>query len=355
MRELSIVKEMTARERVIAALNHEEGDRVPIWDLIDNKAVYEYFSPGETDTLKMAAKTYAGLGIDATRAYLVPENGIEAKSPAGDVRKLRCGQTSWVIRRSVNTLDDLDDYDPHFPSYQELTKNYVTDFKRKRDAFAPHTVFIGYVNAIFFDAFRAIPLDVFSLAIHDKPREIRRIMKAYTQHSLNIITAYAEHRLGPAFMICEDIAYKGRLMFSPEFLKRKFFPRLKKLTEPLLNAKIKVLFHSDGYIMDILDDLIEAGIEGINPIEPLAGNDISYIKRRYGKRLVLLGNVDCSQVLPLATPEEIRQATRKCIRATSPGGGHFIGSSSEITPAVPLENALAFFRAAKEYGKYPIR
>ncbi len=349
------MKGRTARERVITALNHEEGDRVPIWDLIDNRAVYEYFALGETDTLKMAAKTYAGLGIDATRAYLVPEEGIEAKSSTRNVRKLRYGQTGWVVRRPVNTLDDLDNYNPHFPGYQELTKNYVRDFKRKRDAFAPYTVFIGYVNAIFFDAFRAIPLNVFSMAIYDKPREIRRIMDAYTQHSLNIVTAYAEHRLGPAFMICEDIAYKGRLMFSPKFLKREFFPRLKKLTEPLLNAKIKVLFHSDGYIMDILDDLIGAGIEGINPIEPLAGNDISYIKRRYGKRLVLLGNVDCSQVLPLGTTEEIRQATRECIRAASSGGAHFIGSSSEVTPAVPLENVLTFFQAAKEYGKYSIR
>jgi len=154
--------------------------------------------------------------------------------------------------------------------------------------------------------------------------------------------------------IGEDIAYKDRLIFSPRWLRRVFLPTLALLVEPLREAGVKVIFHSDGYLMPILDDLLEVGIAGLNPIEPLAGMDIGYLKRRYGGRLILVGNVDCSRTLPLGTVEDVRRAVRECVLAASRGGGHFIGSSSEITPAVPLENVLAFFEACREFGRYPI-
>ncbi len=129
---------------------------------------------------------------------------------------------------------------------------------------------------------------------------------------------------------------------------------LRRTIEPLTKAGIKTIFHSDGYVMPIIDDMIEAGIDGLNPIEPIAGMDIGYLKRQYGEKLVLVGNVDCSQVLPLGTREEVIEATKSCIREASPGGGHFIGSSSEIVPATPIENILAFYETVHEYGSYPI-
>jgi uroporphyrinogen decarboxylase len=83
--------------------------------------------------------------------------------------------------------------------------------------------------------------------------------------------------------------------------------------------------------------------------------DIGFLKKRYGKNLILVGNVDCSQVLPLGTVEQVIEATKECIRRASPGGGHFIGSSSEIVPSTPVENVLAFYQACHQFGTYPIR
>jgi len=64
--------------------------------------------------------------------------------------------------------------------------------------------------------------------------------------------------------------------------------------------------------------------------------------------------VDCSQVLPLGSVEDVIEATRACLRAASPGGGHLIGSSSELTPSTPLDNALAFYETCRRDGTYPI-
>jgi len=127
------------------------------------------------------------------------------------------------------------------------------------------------------------------------------------------------------------------------------------MIEPLKNAGIAVIYHSDGDVMKILDDLLDIGIDGLNPIEPLAGMDIGLLKQRYGKNLVLVGNVDCSQVLPLGSREEVVEATQACLRAAAPGGGHFIGSSSEIVPSTPLENILTFYETCRTYGRYPLR
>jgi uroporphyrinogen decarboxylase len=107
--------------------------------------------------------------------------------------------------------------------------------------------------------------------------------------------------------------------------------------------------------MGIIEDLLATGIRGLNPIEPLAGNDLGELKRRYGRRLIMVGNVDCSQTLPLGTVDDVREAVKTCLQQAGHGGGLFIGSSSEIVPATPVENILAFYEACHEYGRYPLK
>ncbi len=199
-------------------------------------------------------------------------------------------------------------------------------------------------------------LRLFSIAMRKSPEELRRIMRERNEVSLEYIRALTRERLSPFFFIAEDIAYKGNLMFSLDYLKREFIPLLERLIGPLRDAGIKIIFHSDGYLPDdLIDELVRVGVNGLNPIEPIAGMDIGHLKRKYYGRLILVGNLDCSQVLPLGTKQEVIEATRKLIETASPGGGHFIGSSSEINPATPLENVLVFYRTVHQYGKYPIK
>jgi uroporphyrinogen decarboxylase len=174
-------------------------------------------------------------------------------------------------------------------------------------------------------------------------------------NAARICHAAARERLAPLFFIGDDIAYKNGLLFSPKFLRETFLPCLRACCEPLNNVGIKVIYHSDGNLMDIVDDLVEAGIAGLNPIETIAGMDLGVLKKRYGRRLILVGGMDCSQLLPLGTVGEIRAAVKKAMHLAAPHGGLFIGSSSEIVPATPLENVLAFYEACRNYGRYPIR
>jgi uroporphyrinogen decarboxylase len=116
----------------------------------------------------------------------------------------------------------------------------------------------------------------------------------------------------------------------------------------------KVIKHSDGNLWPILDLIVDTGIDGLNPMEPIAGMDIGRVKRLYGNRVCLIGNVDCAYILSEASVEEVEAAVKECILKASPGGGHIISSSNAIHSSVKPENYRKMIEAARKHGRYPI-
>jgi hypothetical protein len=334
--------------RILAAADHREGDRVPIWDYIDNPAVFEHFRRGDEGPHLTMARVYDELGIDLCRGYALPADEGEENE----------AQTRWTERTITSPRqleEELLEGEMSAEEWEAIGQDLLGNYRQMRDNLAPHTMFVPGGGTGLTGLYASVGLQKFCLWTRDHPDLIGKVLRRRGHENARWARLAARERLCPLFFIGEDIACKDRLLFSPHWLRRHFVPALRLSIEPLAQAGIKVIFHSDGNLMEILDDLIDAGIDGLNPIEPLAGMDIAHLKRRYGERLILVGNVDCSQTLPFGTVEEIRRAVRDCIRAASPGGGHFIGSSSEITPATPLRNALAFYDACRRHGRYPIR
>ena len=337
-------------DRILTAARFEEPDRVPIWDFIDSWPTYQHFAPGETDPVRATARVFNGLGIDMCRSVYMPlEPGVKSEHTHLEF----AGDTRWLVGKPINTLDDLHNF-----QVPELTEEqawqWVRNHVHARDVFAPETLYVPCDGVGFHAAYGLMGLQLFSYALYDCPAEIERLIEGFNHHALMRAQVFAEVRPGPLYLYGDDIAYKAHAMFSPEVMKRLFYPQLKRLCDVLNAADIEVVFHTDGYIMEIVDDLLDCGIAGLNPIEPLAHNDIGELKRRYGHRLILVGNVDCSQVLPLGSVEDVRLAVRQCLAAAGHGGGLFIGSSSEIVPATPIENIFAFYEACYEFGRYPL-
>lgn len=342
-------------ERITKSLNHEEGDRVPIWDFIDNRDVFLHFADSGDDPATGMVKVYHGLGIDLCRgfggAFDVSQEG--QTTGEGRVDSIILGRTHWWVNKPIKKLDDLKGYAIP-PVSEEGLAQWVNGIREQQRRMAPHTMYVPGGGCGFHGTYGLMGLMLFCEAVRDARDKLERLMWEYNRQCVQYARAAAESRLAPIYFIGDDIAYKGTTMFSPQFLRETFIPMLARTAEPARNAGMKVIFHSDGNVMGVLDDMIEAGIDGLNPLEPIAGMDIGFLKKRYGKSLVLVGNVDCSQVLPLGSVKDVVEATRECIRQASPGGGHFIGSSSEIVPATPLENVLAFYRTCREDGRYPI-
>jgi len=341
--------------RIKAAIEHEEGDRVPIWDYIDNRYVVEHFSnPGDAYEDAMV-KVYHGLGIDLCRGYGSSYTTNDNGRVNDEHTNMISGQTSWITKHRISNYDDLATYQHRLFTDTDC-ENWVKGWKAFQRRLAPLTYGVPGMGVGFDDVYSGLMgQTLFSYAIYDRRSDLERIFEQVNYNAVRIAETAAREKIGPIFFTWSDIAYKDRLLWSPQFLRETFIPMLRRVCEPVNNAGLTVIFHSDGDVTEILDDMVDAGINGLNPIEPIAGMDIGAIKKRYGDNLVLVGNIDCSQVLPLGTPETIREAVKDTLRQAGHGGGLFIGSSSEIVPATPLENVLAFFEACREYGRYPLQ
>jgi len=105
--------------------------------------------------------------------------------------------------------------------------------------------------------------------------------------------------------------------------------------------------------LEVIDDLIACGVNALHPIEPKA-MDIYKLKKIYGKKLCLMGNIDVGETLTRGNPETVDEEVKQKISRLAPGGGYCIGSSNSIPDYVPLENYIALLEASFNYGHYPI-
>ena len=120
---------------------------------------------------------------------------------------------------------------------------------------------------------------------------------------------------------------------------------LSRINEAWHEHGMKCLFHSDGYLMEVMDDLVAAGIDGLNPIETVAGMDLKDVKDRYGDRIFLAGGIDMSQLMSRGSVDAVRQVCRQAIGDAYPG--YFIGSTTELDNSCRLECIIAMVETAQ--------
>jgi uroporphyrinogen decarboxylase len=136
-------------------------------------------------------------------------------------------------------------------------------------------------------------------------------------------------------------------------LRQHFFPWLKKIGELCQKHNLPFLYHTDGVLWDVFDDILDCHVNAIHPVEPKA-MDIVEVKKKFAGRLCVIGNIDLAYTLTQGTPEETEAEVKEKIRLVGPGGGYCLGSSNSIPEYVKLENYVAMLEATKRYGKYPI-
>ena len=147
----------------------------------------------------------------------------------------------------------------------------------------------------------------------------------------------------------DDIVSQQGLMFSKELYNTYFKPRIKRIVAAAkeVNPDIIIFMHSCGKIEGMIDELIDAGVEVLNTVQPEC-NDQQAIKRTYGDRLSFWGGVGVQSVLPHGTPDEVRAATRKTIATLGPENGFLVAPAHILDPAIPWENIEAFIETVKE-------
>jgi uroporphyrinogen decarboxylase len=153
----------------------------------------------------------------------------------------------------------------------------------------------------------------------------------------------------------DDVGMQTGMMISLALWREYLKPRYAKLYSEFkkLNPTIKIAYHSCGNCEAILDEMYEIGLDVINPIQASAMNP-GYIKKRYGKKLALWGTLDEQRVLPFGTSDEVKAEVERLIRNCAGAGGFILAPVHNIQSDTSIENILAFYEAAKEYGQYPM-
>jgi len=350
--------QLSKRERVIRTMNFQETDRVPIYDILENDGLIEHLA-GEILTVENGDRVKGkaiGRCLDMTRMPDGPRAPGTRRTDEGLFKDLLIRYERWTLWVIERPWSDHKGMVAWIKGQIEESEKRVYDAAFAEEFYARMDRFQGYfgddtVQVIesgvgLTEAYWFLGWEDFAYLMVDEPALIAAWLEARNRAELRRVAAIADPRRIPVALTYDDIAYKTNLLFSPKWLRAHWLPGLKKLINAWHSRDVRCLFHSDGNLWPILDDLVEAGIDGLNPLEVQAGMTVRAVRQRY-PHLFLTGGVDVSQLLPLGTPEEVREASLENIRATE-GRGYFLGSTTELHWEIPTENILAMFEAASE-------
>jgi len=343
---------MTKRERCLRAARLQETDRTPIYDILQNDGLIEHLA-GEPLTVENGARVKGAAiarALDMTRMPDGPHApGVERREDGLLIRHERW--TSWIIERPWHDRASLIAWIKQQVARAEaqvFDRAFAEAFHRRMDhyqgLFGDDTVQVVESGVGLTEIYHPLGWEEFSYLLADEPDLIEAWFDARHRAELRRVAAIADPQRIPIALTYDDIAYKTSLLISLRWLRERWVPRLRALNDAWHERGALCLFHSDGCLWPILDDLVAAGIDGLNPLEVAAGMTVRAARERYPK-LFLPGGVDVSQLLPRGTPDEVRAACRENI-AASGGVGYFLGSTTELHWEIPTANIMAMFETA---------
>jgi uroporphyrinogen decarboxylase len=293
--------------------------------------------------------------------------GLDAMITGADYRKEQIGpnrfRNEWgtVLEYSaeeiglpvdgpIKTAADFERYtppDPHAPGRWTSLDRLV---KRYRGVFA-----IGvHLNDVLSVPRNLMGFEDLMAAFAGEPELVSALVDMSVRVNLELAKEAAQR--GADFVFTgDDYASTERPFISPRMFRELLAPQLKRVMTGFKELGLLVIKHSDGNIRPILDLILDSGIDALDPIDPLAGLDIGEMKRDYGHRVALKGNVDCAHTLTHGTEKQVVEETIGVIRKAAAGGGLIVSSSNSIHSGVKPGNYLAMWNAIRMYGRYPIR
>lgn len=259
--------------------------------------------------------------------------------------------TEWAGDLS-SLVSSWEEYE-HYPWPDPETIDY-SNLQECACCLYPGMKIISGVGGIFTRVWRIMGFDTFSYATVDQPDLVAELFRRIGDTQLEVFQKIVEMDEIGAMWYGDDLAYKTGTMVQPDLLRRYLFPYLERMGEICRKHDLPFIMHSDGDLREILPDLLDAGLNGLHPIEPLA-MDSKALKASYGDRLCLLGNIEIGEVLTLGSPEDVEAEVKKKIHNLAKGGGYVVGSSNTVAHYVELENFQAMIKATRQHGKYPLK
>ena len=379
---------MNHRERVALTLEHREPDRVPIdlggvvssihWIAYDKLAkrlglkVEIEIADKIQQLAKLDESVLRILDVDFKHCSLKKGffSGAEDRldDPSGrpyfvDAWGIKWGKNPYYYDMIAHPLDnlsvgDLDEYawpDPNDPGRYEGLREEVKNVYETTDyALVADSIFGG----IFECAWWLRGFEKFNVDMYKNPDFAEALLNKVVALYMEFYSRYLDE-VGEYVQVVElgdDVGAQNGPIMSPALLRKYIKPRWKKLYDLIHSkTKAKIFHHSCGSIYPFIADLIEVGVDILNPLQPLAANmDIGKIKEQFGNKLTLHGGVDIQRVLPLGTPNDVVEEVKRVIRSAASNGGYILAGAHNIQADTPVDNIVTLLEAARKFGAYPI-
>jgi uroporphyrinogen decarboxylase len=377
---------MTPRQRVRAALDHQEPDRVPTaigggpYGIVDELylKLVDYFQLGQPvrpfrsghNISYMDDRLFERLGVD-TR-YIWPGSSPSDPLPAADNPDELIDAYGQPWKRAAPyyypgngllagaTLDDIETRvkwpDANDPRWTAGVRDRAQMLKESSDYFVVARMVTShgpYMTASHLRGDKQFFLDMAADA-----KFTLGLVERVTDSLVQLLRKYLE-ACGPYIEMIElpgdDYATQTGMAMSPKMFRRYFKPSIKRLVDTVktYRADIKVMQHCDGALTPILPDLVALGIDVVHPLEPLPAMNLAEAKSQFGDRLAFLGGIDIVRALP-GSRQDVVDEVRQRISQLARGGGYVLAPANHVQADVPVENLVTLFEAARRYGSYPI-
>jgi uroporphyrinogen decarboxylase len=340
---------MISRERVLTVLEGGIPDRIPwIENYISNEAAAGLFGHDNFVHCNYSHKIDRPgmVRIPPELPSIVPLDVIsyDMAPPRYAKTELLDGQ-EHVTEGLIKTKDDLKLLDGLPDPDDETFYRPVEAFLRKYkgDLAAIATVRTGPSNT-----YLSMGIDLFCRSLITDPELTKEVLWRFSNWTRKVAKNLMELDFDFFFMP-DDIGFGAAPMISPEHFREFCVPVMRNVIEIIDRP---VVYHSDGNIMPLMDDILDLGVAGIANLEP-GPMDIVEVKKLYGDRVTLIGNIDLHYTLTRGTPEETTDEVRERIEALSPGGRYILASANSLPNYVKTENVRAMSDALLRYGNYP--
>ncbi|MBD3180764.1 hypothetical protein GF312_00630 [Candidatus Poribacteria bacterium] len=355
---------MTPRERVLTALNRKEPDRVPVsFSLCPSQMERFRKETGATSPSEYFGFGTRGVGLARTK---LKTDFSEYTSDYPEGTRVDEWGIGWVKTPTsfhfehiqhplakATTVKEIEEYP--FPDldadyrYEGLAER-VKKIKEQDYAVTASAMAVG--GTVFWPPYKLRGMEQLLVDFMINPEIANAMLDAVTDRISVMAKRYAEADVDILNM-ADDLGTQLAPIISLDLFKKYIKDRLGKVIKSAKDVKpdILVFFHSDGHIQEFIPDLIEIGVDILNPVQPEC-MDPAEIKEKYGHKLALWGTIGTQTTLPFGTPEDVRQVVKDRMETVGKGGGFLIAPTHVIEPEVPWENIMAFIDAVEEFGYY---
>lgn len=336
-----------------ALLNEGEPDRVPFIEL-GVHPVHKATMLGrpctqvadEIEFARLAGYDFIKLqpAIDMNPGKVMPAGGAQiGKLQAGGPDRRWADEHSGVIMNWA----DLERFE--WPRAEDVSYARLEEACRT----LPDEIgLVGQYGDIYTLVWESMGFETFAATLYEDPDLVAALFEKVGSIVTNLYENMATmDRIG-AMWFSDDLAYTGGLMIAPEFFREYLFPWVKRMGDLCRQRNIPFLYHSDGVLWEVMDDLLACGVTALHPIEPKS-MDVAEVKRRSGGKLCVLGSIEVD-LLARGTTAQIEAMVEDHLRRAAPGGGFAIGSSNSVPEYARYENYIALLEAADRMGTYPI-